>query len=99
MGNYSLSSEAKRDIRGIRQYTIEKWGNDQAERYISDLRNQMRMLGNTPTLGRHCPELIEGLYCFPHKSHVIYYMIVDNGISVADILHKRMVPELHLKGL
>ena len=97
MGSYSLSSEAKQDIRGIRQYTIEKWGTDQATLYISGLRKQMQLLGNSSTLGKHCPDLMEGLYCFPQKSHVIYYMITDNGISVVGVLHKKMIPKLHLK--
>ena len=34
-----------------------------------------------------------------YVSHVIYYTITDYGNAVATILHKTMLPELHLKEL
>ncbi len=96
MSKFKLSPRARRNIDSIRRYTVKRWGAEQARRYDAQLRDQMRLLTNMPTLGKHRPEVAEGVYCFPHISHVIYYKITNEGIGVAAILHKRMVPERHL---
>ena len=99
MAHYKLSPGAHARLKGIREFSIENWGEEQANKYISGLRDQMRQLAKSPKMGTNMPDLHKLIYCFPYVSHVIYYTITDYGIAVATILHKSMLPELHLKEL
>jgi toxin ParE1/3/4 len=79
-------------MRGIASYTTEKWGEDQAVRYISDLRECMALLAGKPSMGRACNPLIPDLRRHEHGKHVIFYIPQPDGILIARILHQQMIP-------
>ncbi len=41
-------------------------------------------------MGKHRAELDLGYYCFPQGSHLVFYLINDNGIDVIGVVHKEM---------
>ncbi len=43
-GNYVLSPQAQTDVDGIWEYTIKRWGVDQAEIYIRQLFSHIDMI-------------------------------------------------------
>jgi toxin ParE1/3/4 len=98
MVNYRLTSDAKSDLIEIRQYTVEQWGKAQSKRYLSELRQTIRLLAETPSRGKSRLDVGEDVLSFPHVSHVIYYLIHERQLVVFGILHKRMVPVNHLDG-
>ena len=98
MVNYRLTSDAQSDLIDIRRYTVEQWGKAQSQKYLSELRQTIRLLTETPSLGKSRLDLGEDVLSFPHVSHVIYYMIHERQLVVFGILHKRMVPVNHLDG-
>ncbi|MEL0583899.1 MAG: type II toxin-antitoxin system RelE/ParE family toxin [Candidatus Thiodiazotropha sp. (ex. Lucinoma kazani)] len=63
---------------------------------MSELRKTIRLLAETPTLGKSRPEVGSDVLSFPHVSHVIYYVMQEQQIVVFGVLHKRMVPIKHL---
>jgi len=96
MPSYQFTDESKDDLIQIRQYTIKQWGVEQSQRYLSDLRNTLRMLADNPLLGRPRDDVAKGAFSFPHQSHAIYYFTKPKGIVVFAVLHKRMLPIHHL---
>ena len=96
MTHYSLTSEGQADILDIRRFTVENWGQSQSNKYLAALRQTLRLLAETPSLGILRPDVGVDVRSFPHVSHVIYYFMKEQQIVVFGVLHKRMVPTLHL---
>ncbi len=97
MPGYRLTPDAQSDLVEIRRYTLKQWGSSQSQKYLSELRQTIRLLAETPTLGKQRPEVATGVFNFPHASHVIYYVIHAHQLIVFGVLHKRMVPLNHLE--
>lgn len=96
MPMYRLTQNAKSDLIEIRHYTRDQWGIDQSRKYLSELRNTIRLLAETPSLGTQRPEVGSNVLSFPHGSHVIYYIVHEDLLVVFALLHKRMLPSNHL---
>ena len=52
MPSYRLSPEAKKDLLNIRAYTKNKWGIQQAQKYIDALEKKCEELAQSPRIGR-----------------------------------------------
>ena len=98
MVNFRLTPNAQSDLIDIRRYTVEQWGKAQSQKYLSELRQTIRLLAETPFLGKSRLDVGENILSFPHVSHVIYYMVHERQLVVFGVLHKRMVPVNHLDG-
>ena len=98
MGTYRLTTDAGRDLSGIREFTKNRWGNEQSRKYLVELRKTLTVLSDNPLIGIRRSDIDEGIYSFPHASHVIYYLLEKNHLIVTGILHSSMAPENHLEG-
>ena len=96
MPRFHLSREALSDLNDIADYTLERWGKEQARVYIDALHGRLTELAHQPLLGRVRPELAEDLLCFPFESHVVFYTRTNFGIAVVRVLHKRQDPFRHI---
>jgi len=96
MAAYRLTRDAQTDLIEIRRYTIKQWGVEQSKKYLLELRQTIKALSETPTMGKQRHEIENNVFSFPHVSHVIYYTIDKNQLIVFGVLHKSMVPILHL---
>ncbi len=97
MQNFRITSNAKNDLIEIRRYTLQQWGLAQSQKYISGLRNTMQRLAESPNLGKQQIDIAAGVFSFQYESHLIYYMLHENQLVVFGVLHKRMLPSIHLK--
>ena len=97
MTHYSLTQAAQADLRQLKVYSDERWGVRHTREYLMALRTGLQTLADNPNIGKHRPEVSASSYSFPFRSHVIYYMNEDTGITIFAVLHKRMVPEKHLR--
>tara|TARA_Y100001954_G_scaffold223665_1_gene262207 strand:- start:926 stop:1234 length:309 start_codon:yes stop_codon:yes gene_type:complete len=93
---YRLSPDAQSDLIEIRQFTVKQWGTAQSKKYLSELRETIRLLAETPSLGKSRPDVGSNVLSFPYASHVIYYVVHEQQLVVFGVLHKRMVPLNHL---
>jgi toxin ParE1/3/4 len=93
---FRLTPDAQSDLIEIRRYTLKQWGEPQSKKYLSELRQTVRMLAESPSLGKSRPELGSNVLSFPYASHVIYYLQHEKQIVVFGALHKRMVPVKYL---
>jgi len=96
MLHFRLTPDAKSDLIEIRRYTIQQWGSAQSHKYLSELRQVLRLLIETPSMGRSRPDIGSDVLSFLHASHVIYYVVHEQQLVVFGVLHKRMVPLNHL---
>lgn len=87
---YSIGAEG--DVALIADYTRNRWGEDQALRYLDDLEACCEKLAAYPELGRACDDVRPGLRRMEHGKHVIFYRQQSEGILVTRILHQSMLP-------
>jgi toxin ParE1/3/4 len=92
---FQFSRRAEADLLRIGEYTLRKWGEAQAARYIGDLEDCCQMLADNPNLGRRCDDIRPGLRRHEHGKHVLFFRQERNGILISCILHQRMLPERH----
>ncbi len=96
MTRWVLSPRARSDLDEIWDYTAERWGLDQAERYIRAIQSAVESLAKDPTLGRGCDDIRPGYRKYPVGSHILFYRLTDEGLDVVRILHRRMDVERRL---
>jgi toxin ParE1/3/4 len=94
--NYHFTPDAQSDLIEIRRFTLQQWGSAQSLKYLSELRKTIRLLAETPSLGKSRPEVGTNVLSFPYVSHVIYYVMHEQQLVIFGVLHKRMVPVNHL---
>jgi len=76
----------------IYRYTRDRWGPEQADRYISDLSAAFDQIDSHGVASRPIPAEfgVEGFY-FRHAHHFVYWRRLANGdIGIVTILHERM---------
>ncbi len=96
MPNYRLTPDAQSDLIEIRRFTLKQWGPEQTQKYLSELRQIICLLAETPSLGKLRSDIGLDVLSFPYVSHVIYYVVHEHQLIVFGVLHKRMVPVNHL---
>ena len=92
-----FTDRARSDLRAIVTYSKRSFGHQQAVKYVTQLREQVRSLSDAPGMGKKRDELALGLRSFPFQSHVLYYLIQDKRFVVIRVLHKLMEPSLHIR--
>jgi len=96
MPAYRLTPDAQADLIEIRRHTTERWGMAQSQKYLSELRQTIRLLCETPFLSKSRSEVALDVLSFPYVSHVTYYVVHEQQLVVFGVLHKRMVSLNHL---
>lgn len=79
-------------IDEIYRYTRERWGETQADRYITDLFASFDKIETHEVASRPVPAEfeVEGFY-FRHAHHFVYWRRLLNGdVGIVTILHERM---------
>ena|SRR5690606_22185523 len=93
---YRLTSDAQSDLIKIRQFTLEKWGVEQSKKYLSELRHTLQLIAEKPSVGKSRVDVAPNVMSFPYASHIIYYIAINDQVVIFGVLHKRMVPSMHL---
>jgi len=92
MANYILSEETFSDIREIWYYTIDKWSEAQAEKYVIHLYEQFDFIYKNPTNPRiFKPTFNKNYHCYRYQRHIIFFKFLnDERVDVIRILHDNM---------
>ena len=83
----ALSPEASADLEEIRQYTAERFGEDQARQYVRGLREAFEQIAGHPNSGR---EVAVGsdLRCWLHRGHYrILYLLRGDRLVIGRVIH------------
>jgi plasmid stabilization system protein ParE len=86
---YRLTSGAESDIREILQYTLEKWGAEQASKYAAILDRTIEKLAIGKLNGRKFSEKLPGIRVYRCEHHYIFFKSCSPVLVLA-ILHERM---------
>ena len=96
---YRLADRAEADLAAIWDYSAEQWSTDQADRYVDELIRRFAWLRRNRALWTSQPDLAEGLYSYPRRSHVIFFRLggeLPDRIEIVRVLHRRMEPAKHI---
>lgn len=91
-----FSPAAEADVAGIWDFTVERWGSDQAVRYIRDIEATSAGLANGRVHSRSAEDIREGYKKAACGAHMIYFLEDADGIAIIRILHQSMDADRHL---
>jgi len=96
MAEYRLTPAAERDLERIWTYTAQRWGVEQANRYIDILTAAFADLAESPMTAPACGQIRPGYRRRRVERHMIYFRITAYGIAIIRIPHDRMDAPRHL---
>ena len=91
MPNVRVQEAASWRIDEIYRYTRDRWGTEQADRYITGLFEAFDGIATRHTASRPIPADfgIDGYY-FRYERHFVHWRVLANGdIGIVTILHER----------
>ena len=96
--NYRLtfSHAAREDMLSIGRYTEETWGLKQRDTYLGKMFAALERLRKSPLSGKQRDEIVPGIRSIHIEKHMVFYLMEENEIRIAGVLHERMDPALHL---
>lgn len=96
MSSLRLSPAAQRDLSAVWDYSAERWGVEQAEKYIRELQAAMERIAIDPQRGRAQEQIRGGYRSYAIGSHTLFYIARESSVDVIRILHQRMDATRHL---
>jgi toxin ParE1/3/4 len=94
---YVLSRGAESDLDEIWDYSAERWGSDQANRYVGALRESIERVALDPSRGRSVSVKGKSYRQYRSGSHVIFYRETNRGVQIVRVLHQNMEYVRHLR--
>ena len=91
-----LRPAARRDLVGIRDYTIRTWGKQQAIDYLSGIEACFGRINAQPEQGSLFPTEVGDYKRVKCGSHYVFYHEAPEVVAIIRILHERMDFERHL---
>lgn len=92
MAGVRIQEAASHRLDEIYRYTRERWGMEQADRYIAGLFEAFDRIDVHGVMSKPIPAEfgVEG-YFFRYERHFVYWRRLSNGdIGIVTILHERM---------
>lgn len=92
MAAVRVQQAASHRLDEIYRFTRDRFGADQAERYITGLFAAFEQIDNHKVLSRPIPAEfgVEG-FVFRHERHFVYWRRLANGdVGIVTVLHERM---------
>ena len=90
MPDFRITPRARDDLLSIGRYTFEIWGRQQRDMYLRNLDDRFQWLAENPRLGHLRSDVQAGYYCFHQGSHLVFYIMRENGIDIIGIPHQNM---------
>lgn len=92
MSGYRIQAAALLRLEDIYRYTLDQWGEAQAERYIRGLFVRFEAIADRQVPWRPVPSEfgVEG-FVAPYERHLIYWRELHDGeVGIVTVLHERM---------
>lgn len=98
MRRFRLSEAADSDLRKIAEETLERWGKDQRDGYLTEMFDAFERLAETPDIAMQLDGVRKGYRKFPQGSHIIFFRkSAIHNIEIIRVLHKRIDVEAKLR--
>lgn len=90
------TNDVERALAEIHRYTLENWGEAQANKYLKNILSCFHQLAENASLG-HRHRLIDDPYrIYPTGRHYIVYRYNSKAIYITAILHESMDIASHI---
>jgi len=86
MPNYSLTDEAKEDLRRIYEYGYKEFGEGQADEYFHSFFEAFLKISESPLIYQSVDSVRQGYRGCPHRSDVIYYRVKQSTIEIMAVI-------------
>lgn len=90
MKRVRLSHEAREDLRRIWVYSADKWGAQQANRYLDAIRAAITGLAEDSTVSHSAEDILPRCRKAICGKHVVYFFATGDAVEVIRVLHQRM---------
>jgi len=91
MAKYKLTNKAVDDLTKIWNFTLDKWSENQADKYYLMLLENCNEVACNPELGKNYSGVTENLLGFRAGRHIIFYRkLEENEVEITRILHEQM---------
>ena len=90
MPNLKISPQAIIDLEDIFEYSYQKWGVSQADKYQNFLFDGMNSILENPEIGAIYPFKSGGYRKLNINKHLIFYIVSSSSILIIRILHERI---------
>ncbi len=85
--NLIFSLEAETDLWSILQYSLEIWGEKQANIYNKRLNDAFLLIQDNPYIGRQRDDIMSKYHILTIEKHHIIYWPEEERITIIRILH------------
>ncbi|MCU8586120.1 type II toxin-antitoxin system RelE/ParE family toxin [Erwinia pyrifoliae] len=93
MGKFTLTDDAKEDMKEMRAYSVQQWNKEVAKVYLEGMRLTMQMLANHPDIGDDVSDRLgAGVRSWLYQSHHLYIVSASAGVTAIGILHQTRLP-------
>ncbi len=97
MARYKFFKTADRQQDQILDYTVQHWGQAQAEKYIRGLHTHLQRLADRQLPWHALPQTLAvpqdldiPVYFSRYEKHILFFRELSNGIGIMMILHQSM---------
>lgn len=90
MSSFRLTPRALQDLDSIADFTLSRWGERQAEKYVSALHQCFQSPADHPLAGRVRDDIATGYRSYRQGSHLIFYIAEGDEIAIIGIPHGAM---------
>jgi len=85
-----FTDAARSDLRSIRAYTLERWGEDQERVYLDALWAKFETIAYDPSIWKFRHDLFPECQIATEGKHVILFCIQDDVLQIVRVLHSAM---------
>ena len=91
-----VADRAIDDLRSIRNYTTQRWGEWQAQEYVQLIWSKLDLLSLFPERGVMVGEDFGSYRKLITEHHVDYYRVTETTVKIARVLHEaaQILPEM-----
>ncbi|WP_318368326.1 type II toxin-antitoxin system RelE/ParE family toxin [Enterobacter sp.] len=97
MGTFTLTDDAKEDLKEVKAYSLQHWNSAITRVYLQGMRNTMQIVADNDMGIDISAETWPGILCWPYERHSFFFVRVKGGIQVIGILHQSRLPKALLK--
>ena len=100
MAKAHITRRAGRNIDAIEEYSIRKWGERRAARYIDDIDKTLELLAGQPGLMQSKPEVSDQIKFYVSGKHILVLGQINGNVYLLTVMHFKMawrqrVKEMH----
>ena len=87
MVEYILTDEAWQNIAWVYREGLDRFGEDQADKYLEEFYHLFELLADNPHMGVDFEGQGRKFQRYAHKSHIIIFEPDENGVKILNVFY------------